>query len=227
MASHETLQATKRDQGGTAVAKRLRREGIIPAIIYGADQDNYTIQLKSNDFRDLLNRSSSNNFLVNLEIEGAKEKTKLAMVQEVQFKALTGDVIHVDFHAVKADQTISAQLPIELLGEPEGVKAGGVLDHQVRSVEVNCLPADLPEKIEIDVSHVELDEAIHVSDLVFPEGVETTMEGDVVVALVAVPKVVVVEEEVVEVEEGEEGEEGAEAAEGEADEGGDESKSGD
>ena len=217
MANHETLQATKREESGSGVAKKLRRDGINPAIIYGADQDNYTIQLSSNDFRDLLKKSNSENFLVNLEIEGAKEKTKLAMVQEVQTRALTGDIYHVDFHAVKEDQILTAQLPIELLGEPVGVKSGGVLDHQLRSLEVHCRPADLPEKIELDVSEIDLDGSVHVSDLKFPEGVETPMDGGVVVAMVAAPKVVVEEEEVAEGEaaEGEAAEgEGGEAAEG-------------
>ncbi len=214
MASHETLQATKREHSGTGVAKKLRREGIIPAIIYGADQDNYAIQLKSNDFRDLLKRSTSDNFLVNLEIEGAKEKTKLAMVQEVQIRALTGDIFHVDFHAVKEDQILSAQLPIELIGDAIGVKSGGILDHQLRSIEVHCRPADLPEKIEIDVSGVELDGSLHVSDLKFTKGVETPMDGGVVVAMVAAPKVTADVEEAAEGEAAE-----GEAAEGEAAEG--------
>ncbi|MFK5924315.1 MAG: 50S ribosomal protein L25 [Verrucomicrobiota bacterium] len=210
MASHETLQATKREQAGTGVAKKLRRDGIIPAIIYGADQDNYAIQLKSNDFGDLLRRSTSDNFLVNLEIEGAKEKTKLAMVQEVQIKPLTGAIIHVDFHAVKEDQTLTAQVPIELSGEPEGVKTGGILEHQLRSIEVHCRPADLPEKIEADISHLELDDALHVSDLAFPEGVEILMDGGVVVAMVAASRAAVSGGV-----EGEEGAEGEAAAEGE------------
>ena len=226
MASQETLQATKRDRAGTAVAKKLRREGIIPAIIYGADQDNYAIQLKSNDFRDLLKRSSSDNFLVNLEIAGAKEKTKLAMVQEVQTRALTGEIFHVDFHAVREDQILTAHLPIELFGEPEGVKLGGVLDHQLRTIEIQCRPADLPEKIELDVSHLELDGAVHVSDLAFPEGVETLMEEDVVIALVAVPKVAEEStEEEVEAVEGEDAE-GA-ATEEESGEAKEEGESGD
>ena len=206
MASHETLKATKREQAGTGVAKKLRRDDIIPAIIYGADQDNYTIQLKSNDFRDLLKRSTSDNFLVNLEIEGAKEKTKLAMVQEVQVKALTGAILHVDFHAVNENQTLTAQVPIELTGEPEGVKTGGILEHQLRSIEVHCRPADLPEKIVADIAHLELDAALHVSDLAFPEGVEITMDGGVVVAMVAASRAAV--------SDGEEGEEAA--AEGDA-----------
>jgi len=214
MASHETLQATKREQSGTGVAKKLRRKGIIPAIIYGADQDNYAIQLKSNDFRDLLKRSNSENFLVNLEIEGAKEKSKLAMVQEVQTRALTGDIFHVDFHAVKEDQILTAQLPIELLGDAVGEKSGGVLDHQLRSIEIHCRPADLPEKIEIDVSNIDLDEAVHVSDLKFPDGVETSVDGGVVVALVAAPKVIAEAEPVVEEGEGEAAEGEGEAAEG-------------
>ncbi|MCF6311522.1 MAG: 50S ribosomal protein L25 [Verrucomicrobiales bacterium] len=217
MASHQTLQATKREQAGTGVAKKLRRDGIIPAIIYGADQDNYTIQLKSKDFGDLLKRSTSDNFLVNLEIEGAKEKTKLAMVQEVQIKPLTGAVIHVDFHAVKEDQVLSAHLPIELTGEPEGVKTGGILEHLLRSIEVHCRPADLPEKLVVDISYLELDQALHVSDLPFPDGVEVTMDGGVVVAMVAASRAAV--------SDGEDGEAAPTEGGQEASEGGEEAAS--
>ncbi|HQW30657.1 MAG TPA: 50S ribosomal protein L25, partial [Verrucomicrobiales bacterium] len=100
MAKHETLQAQKRDVKGTTASKRLRRTGVVPAVIYGANQREYTIQLDAKSFFDLARKQASHNFLVDLEIEGANEKTKLAIVQDIQRDPLNGSLIHVDFRAV-------------------------------------------------------------------------------------------------------------------------------
>lgn len=219
MASHQTLQATKRDESGSAHSNRLRREGIVPAVVYGSEQRNYSIQIKNKDFSQILRQSSSENFLVNLEIEGADEKSKLAMVQDVQHNPLSGAVIHIDFHAVREDEILHAHVPIELHGEPVGVKEGGILEHMLRSIEVHCRPADLPEKIVHEIGELGLDESIHVSDLAFPDAVTTPMDGEIVVALCAESRAAVAagteegEEEVAEGEEGE-GEEGGEDEDG-------------
>lgn len=189
MSSHQTLQANKREASGTSAAKRLRREGIVPAVIYGAAQRTYAVQVDAKEFSDLLREQSSSNFLVNLEIEGAQEKTKLAMVQGVQQDPLSGSVMHIDFQAVKEDETVHANIPIELIGTPEGVKNGGVLDHQLHSIEIFCRPADLPEKIELEVSELGLGDAAHVGAIKFPGGVETHMDAEVVVAMIAEPRV--------------------------------------
>jgi len=215
MASHQTLQATKREESGTSHSKQLRRDGIVPAVVYGSKQRNYSIQVSARDFSGLLRHSSSENFLVDLQIEGAEEKSKLAIVQDVQHNPLSGDIIHIDFHAVREDETIHANVPIELHGEPEGVKQGGILEHLLRSIEVHCRPADLPEKLVHEISEIEMDQSVHVSDLALPDGVSTSMDGDVVVALVAESRATVAagigeeeegEEEGGEEEEGEEGE---------------------
>ena len=128
MAKQETLQAEKRDVKGTTASKRLRRTGVVPAVIYGSKQREYMIQLNSKAFFDLARKQSSHNFLVNLEIEGANEKTKLAIVQDIQRDPLNGSLIHVDFRAVSETDTIHAAVPIELRGEPIGVKTGGLLE---------------------------------------------------------------------------------------------------
>jgi large subunit ribosomal protein L25 len=213
MSSHQTLKANKREESGTTVSKRLRREGIVPAVVYGASQRSYALQVVSREFTDLLKGQSSANFLVNLEIEGAEEKSKLAMVQDIQADPLSGAIVHIDFHAVKEGDDVHATLPIELLGIPVGVKNGGVMEHQLHSIEVFCKPADLPEHLELDVSEIEVGEVAHVSDLKLPKGVETHMDDDVVIVLVAEPRVI--EEEVpAEAAEGAEAGEGAEGAEG-------------
>ena len=131
MSTHVKLHAQKREAAGSGAAGRLRTQGIVPAVIYGADQDNYSIQIDSREFGTLLRGTNAENFLVDLQIEGAKEKTKLAMVQDMQQDPLSGQVTHIDFHAVNENQILSANVPLELTGEAVGVKEGGILDHQL------------------------------------------------------------------------------------------------
>ncbi|MEM1442115.1 MAG: 50S ribosomal protein L25 [Verrucomicrobiota bacterium] len=184
MATQETLQAEKRDVKGTTASKRLRRSGIVPAVIYGSDQREYTIQLNSKSFYDVAKKQASQNFIVNLEIEGAQEKTKLAIVQDIQRDPLTGSLIHVDFRAVNENDTIHATVPIFLSGEPAGVKAGGLLEQVLREIEVHCRPGDLPEAISSDVSALEIGDSLKVKDLELPDGVTVKMDGEVIVSLV-------------------------------------------
>ena len=101
---------------------------------------------------------------------------------------MTSSILHADFHAVNQNEKINASVPLELTGTAAGVKAGGVLQHQVHSVTVHCLPKDLPEKIEVDITDVEMGGTVHVSDLTLPDGVEVGLEGDVVVAIILEPK---------------------------------------
>lgn len=184
MAEQLTLQAEKREGKGSSESKRLRRAGKVPAVVYGSKQQEYTIQVESQDFHKIFRDQSSANFLLNLEIEGAKEKSKLAFVQDMQRDPITGGFIHIDFRAVQDDEIISATVPITLVGESEGVKAGGLLEHLVHSLEIQCKPADLPERIEHDVTKVSVGETVTVSELDFGEGVTTKMDGQVLVALV-------------------------------------------
>jgi large subunit ribosomal protein L25 len=184
MAKQETLQAEKRDVKGTTASKRLRRTGIVPAVIYGSNQDEYTIQLDSKSFFDLARKQASHNFLVNLEINGAKEKTKLAIVQDIQRDPLTGGLIHVDFRAVSATDVIHATIPIELQGEPIGVKTGGLLEQLMHEIEVTCNPTNLPETIVNNVEEIAIGQSLKVGQLNLPDGVTVKLDGEVLVAIV-------------------------------------------
>lgn len=185
MSEHLTLAATKRQGAGTQIAKKLRRQGIIPAVVYGGHQDTYPIQVNAVAFRNLLKKSASENVLINLEIEGAKEKTKLALIQSVQHNPLTGMVVHIDFNAVSENEEIHAKVPIEIHGEPVGVKSGGLLEQMIHEMEVHCLPANLPDLIIAEVSSLEIGDALHVKDLKFPDGVTSGIDAEVVVAIVS------------------------------------------
>ncbi len=184
MADQVNLQAEKRESLGSAAVGRLRREGLIPGVVYGARQDNYAVQVNAKAFDDLLRNSASEQILVNLQIEGAKEANKLALIQAVQHDSLSGDVLHVDFNAVNEDQEIHARVPIELTGEAIGIKHGGILDTLLHDLEVHCLPKHLPEVLRFDVGDLDIGDSLSIGAAPFPEGVQATLDDSVLIAIV-------------------------------------------
>jgi len=186
MAKIIAVSATLRTAVGTGAVNRLRKAGSIPAVVYGKGRDNQNIQVDTKTFTKVIFGSASDNILVNLQIDGAKQ---LALVQEVQHDHLKGGITHVDFHAIKEDEEIHAAIPVVLFGEAAGAKFGGMLELLLHNLEVRCLPKDLPEKITIDISHLNVGEGVHISDLKLPEGVRAKLDGHVIVAHVEKPKV--------------------------------------
>lgn len=208
MAKPQTLIAEERARTGSGVLKQMRREGYIPSVVYGGGSDNKNVKVHAKTFRDMLNNAASDSILVTLDL--GDSNSQLAFLQDVQQNAITGEILHVDFLAVNQDTSINAALPLELTGEPEGVKAGGLLEQMLHSLDISCLPKDLPEGITADVSALKIGDALHISEVNFPEGVTPTLGGDVVVAILAKTRTAKSEDD----EEGE-----GEAAEGEAAEG--------
>lgn len=187
MAKILDLQAEPRTQSGTGAVKRMRKAGNIPAALYGRKVKPSNIQVHGKTFSKLLEGSASDNILVSLKIAGGEDQ--LALVQEVQHDYLRGGILHIDFHAVAADEEIHANVPVTTVGEAKGVKFGGLVEAIHHEIEVRCLPKDLPEAIEIDVSHLELGQAIHVAEISFPAGVTPRLAGDVVIVMCVEPKV--------------------------------------
>ena len=186
MANIIDITVSPRTAVGTGAVNRLRKEGIIPGVVYGKGREKVNVQLDRKSFSKVLQNSSSDNILVNLSIDGAAQ---LALVQEVQHDYIKSTVTHVDFHAINADEEIHAAAPIHLTGEPAGAKFGGLLELHLHSLEVRCLPKHLPEKLTADVSHLNVGDALHVSDLKLPEGVRVKLDGAIVVAAVSQPRV--------------------------------------
>lgn len=179
MANILELTAQTRQRSGSASVRRMRKEGLVPAVIYGRKMENANIKVDTKTVTQLLKESASDNVLVNLQIDGAK--TQLALIQKVQHDHLKGGILHIDFHAVDMNESIHAQVPIEIVGEAEGVKAGGQLDIMLHNIEVFCLPKDLPEKLVVDVTHVGQGQGVHVKDLQLPAGVSVHLDGDVLI----------------------------------------------
>lgn len=179
----QTLKATTRKRTGSGLLKQMRREGFIPSVIYGNATENLNIKVEAKTLKDMLQASASDSILVNLDIEG--HGTQLAFLQDVQHDPVYNTIIHVDFWAVSDDTLITANLPLELVGEAQGVKAGGLLEQMIYNLEVTCLPKDLPALVEADVTSLEVSQMLYVGDVKFPKGVTPTLNEKVVVALVA------------------------------------------
>lgn len=189
MAKILDLNVETREASGTGEVKRMRKAGLIPAVMYGRGLENQNLKVDAKTFNRLIDQSASDNILVNIKVAG-KTGDQLALVQEVQHDYLKGGILHVDFHAVKADEEIHAGVSVVLNGVEAAEKKGGMLEHLVHTLQVYCLPKDLPEKLTLDVSVLNIGQGFHVSDLKLPEGVKTRMDGHVMVALLKEPTVV-------------------------------------
>jgi len=187
MAKQVKLSARPRLQAGRNAVKQVRARGAVPAVIYGAHETPSNLEVDRKAIETVLAHAASEHVLVELDIDGA---SKLSIIQEVQHHPVRGDILHIDFHAVSATETVSSEVPVEAVGEPVGVKThGGLLQQQVRSLEVECLPQNLPDFLKVDVSVLEIGQSIHVKDLALPEGVTTTVDPEITVFLVSEPTV--------------------------------------
>ncbi len=173
MAKQVKLSASTRAQIGGTVANKLKREGLIPAVIYGGRETPVPLQVGAREISNLLSRARGENILVELEIENAgATTTRMALIQEVQHAPLSGGIVHVDFHAINMNEMLHTSVPVESRGEPEGVKSfGGILEQSLRSLDIECLPKDLPEVLSIDVSGLNIGDSIHVGQIQLPAGV--------------------------------------------------------
>ena len=179
MAKKTSLKAAPRARTGSGRLNQMRREGWLPSVIYGRGTDNKNLKVDAKSFAELIAHSSSENIVVNLEIEG--EGTRLAFLQAIQHDPLSGHALHADFLAIDDKTEITAHIPAHLVGEAPGVKAGGVIEQYVHSIEITCLPDDLPEAIDIDISGLELGDSLHVGEVSYPKGVKPTHAADVVI----------------------------------------------
>jgi large subunit ribosomal protein L25 len=218
-----TLVAEARDAIGKGVARRLRTAGRIPAVVYGRGVASKSISIDPSALLRLLQSSGAGiNTLVELRLDGA---ARTVLVKELQRDPVRGRPLHADFYLVELDKTVEVSVPIRLVGKAQGVEFGGILDHPLREIELECLPRAIPESVEVDVSALGVGDSIHVRDLVLPEGVQVRTDADQAVASVIAPSVVEepVAAKAVEAEEGvAEGEEAAASEEsGETEEGGD------
>jgi len=191
MSERIALKATPREMRGRSGTKKLRASGRVPAVLYGSG-DPQNLELITVEFIEAFQQAESENVLVDLTIEGEKSGSKahLALIQEIQHHPIKDTVLHIDFHEVRQDQTIQAHVPVHEEGIPEGVKnGGGILDHLIRDLHVECLPKDLPGHLSVDVSHLKLEESLTVSQMPLPDGVKALQDPELPVFMVHPPRV--------------------------------------
>jgi large subunit ribosomal protein L25 len=182
------LTAYPRTLGRRAGSKTLRSKGRVPAVIYGGQAKPQNLEVSAKDLQNLIHHSVSENLLVDLAIDKDTRPKRLALVQEMQHHPLNGTLLHVDLHEVSETEKVTVMVPVESTGEAAGVKAGGgVLEHVLFKIKVRALPKDLPEFIEVDVTHLEIGQSIHLGDIKPPAGVEILGDKKVSVLAVAAP----------------------------------------
>lgn len=180
------IEAETRTGSGKGAARALRRAGKLPAVAYSQGEPARSIQIDTRLFRRALVNENAERALISLFIDGEQG---MAVVKEIQQDPVRRDLLHVDFQNIRLNEEIVVTVDIELEGEPVGVGLGGILEFLTRQVEVRVLPTDIPDSLTLDISELEIGQSVHVHLLEPPEGVEILTDGDMVIALVAAPRV--------------------------------------
>lgn len=183
------LKAKVRDRVGKGAARTARRAGLVPGVLYGRGRDPRPLSVEARALHAALHTHAGQNVLIDLGLEGGSGETATVMVREVQRDIFRHDVTHVDFHAISLTETIETHVPIVLMGTCRGVAEGGILEYHLREVVVECLPTQIPEQIELDVTDLVIGRALHVSELVIPDGVTLVTAPEDVLVTVSAPRV--------------------------------------
>ncbi len=207
------LTVSQRTETGKGVARKLRAAGRVPGVMYGESTQPQALDLVERELTAILRKSTSEQVIVDLTVGNGGSEPQMALLRDIQHDPLTGDILHVDFLHISATKPIVVTVPVHIIGVPHGVKErGGILQHVFRELEVESLPADIPDKIDVDVNHLDVGDAIHVSDLDMPQVKFVTAPERTIVSVV--PPTVMREPTAAEGVEGEEGVAEGEAAEG-------------
>ena len=200
------LKAEARDGHGKGAARKLRAAGMVPGVVYGHGIEPVPVSVDAKDLFHILHTDAGSNVLIDLQV---KKDHHLTLPREIQRDHVHGRFIHVDFLAVRRDEKITVDVPVELIGESHGVKEGGVVEHHLWEVKLSCFPTDVPDGIEADITALGIGDGLKAGDLKIPGDVELVTDPEATIMAVVPPPILRLEEE----------EEAAEAEEGEAEEG--------
>jgi large subunit ribosomal protein L25 len=206
------LNAEVRERTGKEVARKLRTRGMIPAVFYGPRSEGLVLMVDPKELSKTLKTEAGENVIIDLTIrKGQESLQKTVMIKEVQMHPLQRRMLHVDFYEVSMEQMVTVEVPVHLLGKAEGVKAGGILDQVLRTIQVQCLPGDIPRSIDVNVDALMIGDSIHVREVQLEKGKILTDPNFTIASVVppaaeAKPAEEVAPEEGAEAEEKEEGE---------------------
>jgi large subunit ribosomal protein L25 len=191
------LKAETRTATGKKVAKDLRGKGLIPANVYKQGKGAVSLQVSNEDFQQILRTKAGENVIITLKVSGAA-KDKTVLIKEIQREPIKDGILHIDFNEISLTEALKVDVPLVSRGEPVGVKVdGGVLEHVMRELHIECLPTEIPEKIEADVSGLKIGDAIFVKDIKVPGSIKVLNDPELIAMIVKAPKVEVPKEEVV------------------------------
>lgn len=195
------LEAKVRTQTGKGAVRKLRRQGRIPAILYGGKGEPLPLEVEEREYEALSGKTAGQNVIINLKLDKENGEA-IALIKDIQHHPVTERVLHIDFCRISLQKKLTVPVPVAVAGESAGVREGGVLEHLLWEVEVECLPTQIPEKIEVDISPLNIGDTVHVRDLKVGEGIRILTDGGKTILSVVPPRVI--EEEVVEEEKEEE-----------------------
>lgn len=188
------LTAKIRNKTGKECCRKVRTQGDIPAVLYGGNQAPLHITVNRKSLEHLL-ATTSKNVLIDLSIDNSKDiPAQTVILKEKQLHQVKGNIIHVDFCRVSLEKKLVIKVPIELTGKPKGVKEGGILEHHLWEVEIECLPTLIPEKVDVDISHLGINESIAINDLTLNEGLKILNDQEEIIASIVVPREEIVKE---------------------------------
>jgi len=201
------LEAKIRENKGKGYAKKIRREGLLPSVLYGPEVETLPLQVQTRELEKIINKAGER-ALIKLKVDG---KEYMTLIREIQRSPVKGEILHADFYQVSLKEELETQVPIVFVGESPGIKEGGVLQHLLRELDIKCLPTKIPEHIEVDISGLGIGDSVTVGDLKVSEDIEILNDPDTVIASVVAVSAAEVEEEAEDAEGEAEGEkEGAE-----------------
>ena len=188
MATKAKLKAAPRDQYGKSATRKMRAAGHIPAVIYGHGEQTRTLSVDAHELDLLFKRVHWENTIIEVSIEGERSPVR-TLVKEVQAHAYKPQIVHVDFQQIHAGERVHVAVPIRLVGTAPGVKAGGVMMQTETDLDIRCMPDQIPESIQIDVTSLEIGDSVHLRDITLPQGVEAEIDGDRTICSVTPPTV--------------------------------------
>jgi len=196
------LNARIRTETGKGPARRLRSVGRLPAIFYGPEINPIMLSIDYVQLRKIIKERSAESIIFDLRIDSDEEaQSKKAMIKEIQRDPVTRDYLHVDLYEIAMGKELEVDIPVHLINTPIGVSEGGILEHIRRKLRVSCMPEDMVDKIDVDVSGLDIGQSVHIKDVSFPPGLSSIEDENLRIAIVVAPTITAEEEEVVEEEE--------------------------
>ncbi|WP_170270280.1 50S ribosomal protein L25/general stress protein Ctc [Heliorestis acidaminivorans] len=200
-----SLKVQKREKGSRSKLNKMRSQGLTPAVVYGKQKDELLLSVPVKDLQKILRSEGGLNAIIALQVEGEeKDEKHTVVVKDIQKDPIERTFSHVDFQEINMNEVISAEIPLHLVGDSVGVKAGGVIQHGIWTIQVEALPASLPGRIDVDIAHLDIHDKLFVRDVKVSEGIEIISDPDQVILSIVAPRAVVEDDkaEVAETEEG-------------------------